>query len=165
MPDDALVAIQQRTSAILAARQDWPCRKGCDHCCRTLAAIPELTRPEWDRLRHRIRELPRDVHERILALTPVRPVVCPLLDPESAACLVYEQRPVACRAYGFYQERELGLYCESIALGVGRGEFEGVVWGNYASVKPRGESRDLLAWYREDVEYQQAQSEAHSPVR
>ena len=43
--------IDRRVSAILADRGDWPCRKGCDDCCRHLAAIPSITQPEWELLR------------------------------------------------------------------------------------------------------------------
>ena len=137
---------------MIAGRGDWPCRRGCDRCCRNLAAIPQLTRAEWERLRGRIRELPAAVHARILELTDLRPVVCPLLDSDSGACLVYEQRPIACRAYGFYRERESGLYCPEIEAAVERGEFDGVIWGNFESVRPREEATSLLTWYQQETQ-------------
>jgi Fe-S-cluster containining protein len=43
---------------------------------------------------------------------------------------VYEHRPVACRTYGFYVERDQGLYCGQIRERVDAGELADVVWGN-----------------------------------
>ncbi len=43
----------------------------------------------------------------------------------------YAQRPVACRTYGFYVQRELGLYCGDIEARVAGGELADVVWGNH----------------------------------
>lgn len=79
------------------------------------------------------------VEERFRALgaAPERPVVCPLLDAATGACLVYEQRPVACRTYGFYVERDKGLYCGEIERAVAAGEYGDVVWGNQAGVQAR----------------------------
>ena len=49
---DALLSQQQavelRVLQTTAAHPDWPCRKGCDDCCRSLAAVPTVTRAEWD---------------------------------------------------------------------------------------------------------------------
>lgn len=64
-----------------------------------------------------------------------RPLTCPLLDLDSGSCLVYEHRPIACRTYGFYRERDQGLYCAEIEAMVSRGEMDNVVWGNHASIE------------------------------
>jgi Fe-S-cluster containining protein len=79
-----------------------------------------------------------------------RPVICPLLDGESGACLVYEARPVACRAYGFYAERGLVLGCGRI---VEMGErLPEMVWGNHAALEREvvglGEAVGLAEWCR-----------------
>lgn len=58
-----------------------------------------------------------------LALTPSRPLVCPMLDETEGACPVYAQRPVACRTYDFYVQRELGLYGGNIESRVAGGEL------------------------------------------
>ena len=80
-----------------------------------------------------------------------RPVVCPLLDETSGACPVYAQRPVACRTYGFYAQRDLGLYCHDIESSVAAGALADVVWGNHDAIDRQlagfGESRPLTAWF------------------
>src|SRR5262249_25261076 len=61
--------------------------------------------------------------------------VCPFLDPQAGICLVYDYRPAACRTYGFYVERDRGLYCAIIERRVDAGEMVDVVWGNAAGVE------------------------------
>jgi Fe-S-cluster containining protein len=146
--------IGARAAAIAAGAPPWPCRKGCDLCCRRLAAVPRLTAPEWELLREGIARLApaarAEVAARIRNLDAAPPVVCPLLDPAAGVCLVYDHRPVACRTYGFYVERDGGLYCRDILARVERGECENVVWGSAAAVErrldefgPRYDLRDL----------------------
>lgn len=134
-----------RAQSIETAHGSWPCRKGCDTCCNRLAAIPDLTAAEWELLRPAVAALPAEVHRRIEALDrAVRPIVCPFLD--SGACLVYEARPVACRTYGFYVDRDGGQYC-----GIIESLNAEVVWGSGAAIEAEltslGERRDLLAWF------------------
>jgi len=116
-------AVRTRVEEIAGSHGEWPCRKGCDECCRRLASSPRVSRPEWERIAAAVAALPprvaQSVRERIRESAEApRPVVCPLLDTAAGTCLVYEARPVACRAYGFYADRELVLGCgriESIA--------------------------------------------------
>jgi len=79
------------------------------------------------------------------------PVVCPMLDLESGACPVYVHRPVACRTYGFYVQRALGLYCADIESRVAGAELDDVVWGNHDVIDRRleatGEARSLVEWF------------------
>ncbi len=86
-----------------------------------------------------------------LAEQASRPVVCPLLDHTTGACPVYAQRPVACRSYGFYVQRDLGLYCADIEARVAAGALADVVWGNHDAVDRQlaglGESRALTEWF------------------
>ncbi|MDD2741741.1 MAG: YkgJ family cysteine cluster protein [Rhodocyclaceae bacterium] len=129
-------AIDQRVQDVRETYPDWLCAKGCDHCCRRLAEIPSLTESEWDLLREGLAALPPSqqamIRARVAALAkqPSRPVVCPLLDQETGACPVYAQRPVACRTYGFYVQRDKGLYCHDIETLVSAGKLEEVLWGN-----------------------------------
>ena len=149
--------IEARVVAIRAAHADWPCAKGCDACCRRLAALPQLTTAEWDLLRPAITALPAErleqVAARIAALAAVTsgPLTCPLLDDASGACPVYAQRPVACRSYGFYAQRDGGLYCGEIAARVDDGSLAEVVWGNHDAVDRQlaqlGETRGLGDWF------------------
>ena len=129
-----------RMEEIVSAHADWPCRKGCDECCRRLASVPRVAREEWEAIAAALDALPAEnaepVRRRIReSASAERPVVCPLLDLDSATCLVYEARPVACRAYGFYAERDSVLGChriESIAR-----QSPGVIWGNHSTLEER----------------------------
>ena len=151
--------IDARVSSIRAAHPDWLCGKGCDSCCRRLAAIPRLTEAEWALLREGLAALPVEHLDKIgqgiaaLATQQSGPVVCPLLDQASGACPVYAHRPVACRTYGFYVQRDKGLYCGDIESRTDRGLLADVVWGNHDAVdqrlSPLGEVRELTAWFME----------------
>lgn len=151
--------IDARVAAIRDDRSDWLCRKGCDNCCRRLADAPTLTAAEWCLLREGLAELAPGRLEEIraamaeLANEATRPVVCPLLDRAAGACLVYAHRPVACRTYGFFAQRELGLYCHDIEVRVAGGELDDVVWGNHDAIDRSliglGEARSLTAWFKD----------------
>ncbi len=86
-----------------------------------------------------------------LAHQQSRPVTCPLLDQTTNACLVYTHRPVACRTYGFYVQRELGLYCHDIESLVADGALADVLWGNHDAIDRRladlGQARALTEWF------------------
>jgi len=134
--------IEARTSRTVAARPDWPCRKGCADCCRSLASEPRVTREEWERIARVIDESAR---QRIRE-TDGR--VCRLLDTDSGECTVYAARPLACRAYGFYAERERVLGCGRIeALAA---QSQEIVWGNHAALESRmselGPARTFSEW-------------------
>ena len=150
--------IDARVQAIRAACSDWLCAKGCDTCCRQLAAVPQLSAAEWTLLQEGLAELPtaqqETIRQRIEALgtSPMSPVICPLLDPLTGACPVYVHRPVACRTYGFYAQRDKGLYCRDIESRVLDGALDDVVWGNHDVVDRQlaesGESRALSEWFK-----------------
>lgn len=155
---EILADIDARVDAIRADHPDWLCAKGCDGCCRRLAAMPRLTAAEWALLRDALAALaaPRlgEIRQKMAALVAAPrtfSVACPLLDPTSGACPVYVARPVACRTYGFYVQRELGLYCQSIESRVGDGALADVVWGNHDAIDQRlsslGEARSLNEWF------------------
>ncbi|MCL7421007.1 MAG: YkgJ family cysteine cluster protein [Methylobacter sp.] len=149
--------IDARVHAVRDDNPDWLCRLGCDGCCRRLAEVPRLTAAEWAWLRDGLAALPpeqlREIGQAIAALAaqPSRPVVCPLLDQSEGACLVYEHRPVACRTYGFYVQRDQGLYCKDIESRVAGGAWAEVVWGNQDAIDHRlrglGDSLDLTEWF------------------
>jgi Fe-S-cluster containining protein len=149
--------IETRVKAIRDGHPDWLCRQGCDNCCRRLAEVPRITAEEWDWLKEGLAALPperlREISLEIAALAdqPSRPIVCPLLDRAEGACLVYAHRPVACRTYGFYVQRDLGLYCKDIESRVADGTLAEVVWGNHDVIDRRlwglGESRELPEWF------------------
>jgi uncharacterized protein len=152
-----LADIDVRVQSIRENRPDWLCGKGCDSCCRRLADVPQLTAAEWGLLQEGLAALPqeylRTIGERMTGITgqPSRPVICPLLDQSSGACPVYAQRPVACRTYGFYVQRELGLYCHDIESRVADATLADVVWGNHDAIDHRlaglGELRALTEWF------------------
>jgi Fe-S-cluster containining protein len=135
--------VQCRVEAISSAHGDWPCRKGCDECCRRLAAVPRVTRHEWHAIATALQALPANAADAIRVrirdgAAKSRPIVCPLLDLASGTCTVYEARPVACRTYGFFVERDAVLGCHRIER-ISR-ERNGVVWGNHAALEARLQS-------------------------
>lgn len=158
--------IEARVRSIRENHSDWLCGKGCDGCCRRLSNVPQLTVAEWDLLRRGLATLEREHLEDICrkmaelgaaeATQPVRPVICPLLDHASGACPVYAQRPVACRSYGFYVQRNLGLYCREVEIRVAEGTLADVVWGNHDAIDQclagLGESRALTEWFAELID-------------
>ena len=131
-------AVRLRTEEISSNQAAWPCHKGCDDCCRQLASVPRVTQEEWQSIAAALDALPGPTAELVRnrirdSATASRPVTCPLLDRASGTCLVYHARPVACRAYGFYAERQYVLGCsriESIAHAL-----PNVVWGNHAALE------------------------------
>ena len=149
--------IDTRVAAIRSTQPDWLCGLGCDSCCRRLADIPQLTAAEWALLRDGLAALPpqqlQDIGRGIdqLAVRTQRPIVCPILEASAGACRVYAQRPVACRTYGFYLQRDKGLYCQDIESRVDRGLMADVVWGNQDAIDQRlrslGEVRPLTEWF------------------
>jgi len=153
--------VRLRVQATEAAHGSWPCRKGCDDCCRHLASAPRVTEAEWGLIARAIAALPAStaglVRERIRDSAPLtRPVVCPLLDSDSGTCLIYEARPVACRAYGFYAERGDVLGCSRIEA-LAR-ESTDIVWGNHPALEDRlqrlGPGAELFVWLNaERVEF------------
>lgn len=151
------VDIEIRVQDIRDNHSDWLCGLGCDGCCRRLAEIPLLSAAEWDWLREGLALLPPEllleISQDIAALVnqSSRPIVCPLLDQSAGACRVYAHRPVACRTYGFYVQREQGLYCKDIESRVTGGALADVVWGNQDVIDRRlcglGDTRELTEWF------------------
>ena len=149
--------IDTRVQTIQDDHADWPCGVGCDGCCQRLAEIPLLTAAEWDWLKEGLAALPpellREIGQDIAALADQlsRPIVCPLLDQSAGACRVYGHRPVACRTYGFYVQRDQGLYCKDIESRVADGAWVEVVWGNQDAIDRRlsdlGDTRELTEWF------------------
>jgi Fe-S-cluster containining protein len=150
-------AVEARTRSTADTHPWWPCRKGCDDCCRRLAAAPVLTEPEWVLVREALTGLPEAVRSaverRIAMLSDVRqPIVCPMLDTACGACLIYDARPVACRTYGFYVDREGGLYCPKIEDAAA--SAAGIIWGNQEAVESRldaiGTRLPITDWFARD---------------
>lgn len=149
--------IDARVASIRENTADWPCEKGCDACCRQLADVPQLSAEEWALLQEGLAALPSgqiaEIRRRVAALSINRPhqVTCPMLDPASGACPVYAHRPVACRTYGFYVQRDKGLYCAEIEARVAEGQLAEVIWGNHEAIEQQlarlGETRSLTAWF------------------
>jgi Fe-S-cluster containining protein len=149
--------INTRVQIISDDNSNWLCRMGCDGCCRRLAEIPRLTTAEWDLLRDGLTALPPEQFLEIgrgiaaLAEQTSRPVICPMLNQSQGVCTVYAHRPVACRTYGFYVQRDKGLYCKDIEARVAEGDWATVVWGNHDAIDRQlnalGDSRDLTEWF------------------
>lgn len=106
-----------------------------------------MVRAEWELLREGLDllgpEARAEVDARIAELSRAEQagtlpghVVCPMLDRQAGACRVYAHRPGACRTYGFYVERGVGLHCDMIteAVAARPPEAEPIVWGNQEGV-------------------------------
>lgn len=149
-------AIDERVNATRAEHAFWPCAKGCDLCCRSLPVLPTISRVEWERLEEALLALEAvaraDFVRRVREAPAKGPLTCPVLDRASGACRTYEARPIACRTYGYYTERDGGLHCGIVTEAVAAHEAE-VVWGNGEAVartlRELGEARSLAAWLDE----------------
>ncbi|MFL6446842.1 MAG: YkgJ family cysteine cluster protein [Bryobacteraceae bacterium] len=152
--------VRFRVEQTTLAEETWPCRKGCDDCCRRLASVPIVTREEWRLIATHLQqlgpEMAASLRERIRdSAQQSRPVACPLLDTHAGTCLVYDARPVACRAYGFYAERENVLGCNRIELKAE--QCQDVVWGNHTSLEQKlqslGPAAELYRWLDEEPQF------------
>ena len=151
--------IDERVRLVRDDHPDWLCRMGCSGCCHRLAELPALTAAEWSCLRQGLLELPQEQRDQIIdevnALSEhaSRPILCPMLNRADGLCRVYPYRPVACRTYGYYVQRDKGLYCRDIEAQVDAGTLDPVVWGNHDAVDRRleqmGEIRELTEWFKE----------------
>jgi hypothetical protein len=58
---------------------------------------------------------------------------------------------VACWTYGFYVDRDLGVYCRDIEALVAGGELDDVVWGNHEAIERKlaalEPARPLTEWF------------------
>ena len=137
--------IDERCRSIAETHEPWPCTKGCDLCCRSLPHLPTITRAEWERLVPALTDVQK---ARLLEPVGPAPVTCPLL--ENGVCSVYDVRPISCRTYGFYAERDAGLHC---AIVTEHTKDRDVIWGNgeaiAADLRRDGPERSLADWLRE----------------
>jgi len=143
---DARVA--ERARAMRAVRPDWPCRRGCDACCRQLDHAPELTAAEWARVDAAVAALEPEARaaverriDRVLEQGDASRVACPYLDEAAGACRIYEARPLACRTYGFFVARDAPEVCSIIDADVAARGERGLVWGNATSFALEREAR------------------------
>ncbi|MCU0552311.1 MAG: YkgJ family cysteine cluster protein [Leptolyngbya sp. Prado105] len=138
--------IEARAQAIRAERDWFPCRRGCDHCCRTLAHPPELSQAEWDRVDAAVASLPDAVRaiveqaidtliQKVGSGSCRSTIVCPFLDEQEGACRIYENRPIACRTYGFFVARDHDQYCELVEYEINTREDHTIVWGNAEAIR------------------------------
>ncbi len=142
--------VDERAEAMDASHGPWPCRAGCDACCRTLAVIPRVCEAEFEALAEAVEALPASVQGEIRSrLESLRPgedgrLVCPLLDLDRGYCRVYEARPIACRTYGFYAGREGDYWCERVTAHLGD-RRETLLAGNQIAMDARCDAELGLA--------------------
>ncbi|WNG28172.1 YkgJ family cysteine cluster protein [Cystobacter fuscus] len=155
--EDVYRRVDARASSISEGHDWWPCRKGCDHCCRHLAEPLTVSEWEWSYLWEGFQALAPAAREEIRARVAElegtrRPYTCPFLDRESGGCRVYTHRPLACRTYGFYVSRGVGTWCHFIqALLAQHGEGD-ILWGNHDAVEATlerlsGPPLSLFQWF------------------
>ena len=128
--------VARTTARIASEKPEWPCRRGCDHCCRSLSTPMRVSRAEYERIVAAIGVVP-EVSD---------PRVCPLLDA-SGACRIYDARPIACRTYGFYAARDGGRGCSIVEES---GVTDGVMLGNHDVIERAldelGDHKSLAEW-------------------
>ncbi len=101
----------------------------------------QLTVAEWALLQEGLLLLHQinleSIHKSIAPLKEqsARHIVCPMLNQETGTCRVYPYRPTACRTYGFYVQRDKGLYCKEIETQVNSGRLDNVLWGNQDAIE------------------------------
>ena len=85
--------LEARSASITQERAWWPCRMGCDHCCRHLSDPLPITALEWAVLWEGFQRLPPETQAEIRARVAEweragakRPYTCPFLDPKAGAC-------------------------------------------------------------------------------
>jgi Fe-S-cluster containining protein len=148
--------VEDRAADISGAHAWWPCRRGCDHCCRHLSAPLPLTGLEWRYLWEGFLRLPAevqaDVRARVAELGASRPYTCPFLDREAGACRVYAHRPLACRSYGFAAARNGGRWCHFISDLLARHGDGDIVWANQDALEETvaslgGPTSTLFEWF------------------
>lgn len=81
------------------------------------------------------------------------PIVCPFLDPDDGACLVYEHRLLACRTHGYFVSRGEGRWCQALESELASRELA-VTFGNLDAVMDDaraqgGETQTLLDGWRQ----------------
>lgn len=145
--------IEARERATRTEHPNFPCRAGCDTCCRSLPHLPTITEPEWRRLHAALLQLDPSVRDDVFARLREEAqrtsgkTLCPMLDTTKGMCRVYEARPIACRTYGYYVERDGGLYCEMVNA---YSEMNEVTWGNGESIaadlREEGPFRSIAVW-------------------
>ncbi len=157
--------IEDRCRETAESLPPWPCRRGCDDCCRRLAEPPRLVREEWRRIEIGLQglapEVRSEIEDRLVATAELDtgPVVCPFLELESGACGIYDHRPSTCRTYGFYQLRDGAAYCRIVEEHADRDTEASpwaskIVWGRQESIDHRlkqayGAPIPLRQWLRE----------------
>ncbi|QRK08099.1 YkgJ family cysteine cluster protein [Archangium violaceum] len=149
--------IDERVSSITGSHAWWPCRKGCDHCCRHLAAPLTVTRMEWTYLWEGFQALSAEARAEVRArVTELhgtqRPYTCPFLERESGGCRVYAHRPLVCRSYGFYMSRGTGNWCQLIQGLLEQHGDGDIVWGNQDTLEEilarlGGATLSLFEWF------------------
>lgn len=157
--EDVYRRVDARAADIAGGHGWWPCRRGCDHCCRHLAAPLPLTALEWEVLWEGIQRLPPEVRREVRARVEdmasrgaTRPYTCPLLDTETGACRVYAHRPLTCRSYGFAAARDGGRWCQFITdLLAQHGEGD-IIWANQDALEEAvaqlgGETSTFFEWF------------------
>lgn len=145
--------VANRVERIASNHAFWPCRRGCDDCCRSLASVPRVSQPEWRCIAKAIDEMPAavgcELRQRIRdSAFASRPVTCPLLEASTGSCLIYDARPIACRSYGFYAERDKVLGCDCIVT-ISQQKPD-VIWGNHPALEEQmddlGPAAELFIW-------------------
>lgn len=85
-----------KIDALLGTIPGFQCKEGCFDCCGPV----ELSRLEYMRCIQASGRSAEDVRQQMKNNLKQGNYLCPLLDPETKKCSVYEVRPAICRLFG-----------------------------------------------------------------
>lgn len=85
-----------KIDALLSEIPAFQCKEGCFDCCGPV----ELSRLEYMRCIRASGRTAEDVRRQMQSNLKQGIYTCPLLDPETKKCTVYEVRPAICRLFG-----------------------------------------------------------------
>ena len=176
--DDLYGFIGEQADRVHTEYPYWPCKKGCSvldgtNCCN--ASLFPVTKIEWNRVKGALHRLPqadrdevrlaaREIYERyglheckgdfraFYAEHGADEVPCPFL--KNNLCRIFADRPVICRAFGYFTFEENPHWCREVSLvvhehGVKRVPSWKALTERMAKLV-RGPSKPICAWITEE---------------
>lgn len=92
-----------KIDALLSDLPTFRCKEGCSDCCGPV----ELSRLEYLRCVQASGRSSEDIRQQMKNNIRQGMYTCPLLDPETRRCTVYDVRPAICRLFGVVRNQLL----------------------------------------------------------
>lgn len=156
-------AVTDATTAMIK-KEWWPCKAGCNGCCLAWVLISEAEGRQLQKLNTKsIRNRARAAIKKARGFYGQLPISeltkkmigktepCPAL--ANGLCVLYENRPMACRLYGFSEQDKELLACEKVRLAInengGAGCIDWMEWHKQFESALTGKYRPIVAWLSE----------------